>query len=84
MLNFDFLGKGLGIISPTHFMYDFSRKMSIHILVNMCIETVPLRGCDAINFEIHLIFLFKSFLDMTKNSRQKLKSILRATRAFKR
>ena len=29
MLNFDFLEKGLGIASPTHFMYDFSRKMFI-------------------------------------------------------
>ena len=27
MLNFDFLGKGLGRVSPAHFMYDFSTKM---------------------------------------------------------
>ena len=27
MLNFDFLEKGLGVVSPPHFMYDFSRKM---------------------------------------------------------
>ena len=27
ILNFDFLEKGLGIVFPTHFMYDFSRKM---------------------------------------------------------
>ena len=27
MLNFDFLEKGLGLASPTHFVYDFSRKM---------------------------------------------------------
>ena len=27
MLNFDFLEKGLGIVSPPHFVYDFSRKM---------------------------------------------------------
>ena len=27
MLNFDFLVKGLGIVSPAHFVYDFSRKM---------------------------------------------------------
>ena len=26
-LNFDFLEKGLGIVFPVHFMYDFSRKM---------------------------------------------------------
>ena len=27
MLNFDFLEKGLGIISPPYFVYDFSRKI---------------------------------------------------------
>ena len=26
MFNFGFLGKGLGIISPPHFVYDFSTK----------------------------------------------------------
>ena len=27
MLNFDFLDKGLGIVSPAHFVYDFSTEM---------------------------------------------------------
>ena len=27
MLNFDFLDTGLGIVSPAHFVYDFSAKM---------------------------------------------------------
>ena len=27
MLNFDFLDKGLKIVSPAHFVYDFSTKM---------------------------------------------------------
>ena len=27
MLNFDFLDKGLVIVSPAHFVYDFSTKM---------------------------------------------------------
>ena len=27
MFNFDFLDKGLGIVSPAHFVYDFSTKM---------------------------------------------------------
>ena len=27
MLNFDFLEKDLGIVSPPHFAYDFLRKM---------------------------------------------------------
>ena len=29
MLNFDFLEKGLKVLSPAHFVYDFSRKMSL-------------------------------------------------------
>ena len=28
MLNFDFLDKGLGTVSPAHFVYDFSKKCS--------------------------------------------------------
>ena len=31
MLNFDLLEKGLGINSPPHFLYDFSRKV-FHML----------------------------------------------------
>ena len=27
MLNFDFLDKGVGIVSPAHFVYDFSTKL---------------------------------------------------------
>ena len=27
MLKFDFLEKGLGIVPPPHFVYDFPRKM---------------------------------------------------------
>ena len=27
--NFDFLDKGLGIVSTAHFVYDFSTKMSL-------------------------------------------------------
>ena len=30
MLNFDFLDKGLGIVSSAHFVYDFSTKMIIN------------------------------------------------------
>ena len=31
MLNFDFLDKGLGIVSPPHFVNDFSTKMYLSI-----------------------------------------------------
>ena len=34
MLNFDFLEKGLGIVSLPHFKYDFSRKV-FHILYSI-------------------------------------------------
>ena len=69
MLIFNFLAKGLGLVSPSHFVYDFSRKM--FLIVTFYILTKF--ETDAIKFEINLIFLNKSFCYMTKNSRQKLK-----------
>ena len=71
MLNFDFSKKGLGLVSPPHFVHDFfSRKVFSNwpsffvwlpslreILGSMCIAIVCLPGCDVINFEINLIFL---------------------------
>ena len=32
MLNFDFLEKGLGIVSPPHFVYDFFKKNVGHVI----------------------------------------------------
>ena len=32
MLNLDFLDKGLGIVSPAHFVYDFSKKNVPHVI----------------------------------------------------
>ena len=76
MHNFDFLEKGLGIVSPTHFEYDFSRKMFlmllpdclIEILANMCLVIVCFPGCDVVNCEIDIIFLIQLFFYMTKKS----------------
>ena len=34
MLNFDFLEKKLGIVSPTYFVYDFSRE-TFHMLYSI-------------------------------------------------
>ena len=31
MLNFDFLDKGLGIVSPAHFVYGFSTEMLLKL-----------------------------------------------------
>ena len=43
MLNFDFLDKGLGIVSPAHFVYDFSTKCSsCYILLS---DQISLPGC---------------------------------------
>ena len=54
----------------------------LQILGNMCIEIVCFPGCDAINFEINLNFLIKSFFYMTKKLRQIFKNVSRAKRAF--
>ena len=88
--NFDFLGKGLGIVSPPYFVYEFSRKQfSYYSLLtdqiswpgclyflryNMCLATICFPGYDVIYFEINFIFLIKPFLYMTKKSRQKLEN----------
>ena len=34
MFNFDFLAKGLGIVSPPNFVYDFSRKIILMLYSN--------------------------------------------------
>ena len=84
MLNFDVLGKGLGIVSPPHFVYDFSRKMflmlySINrpnfiVLMPLLIGVLQLYVSQVrTSFKIHLIFLIKPFFYMTKKSRQKIK-----------
>ena len=33
MLNFDFLEKGLGIVSPPNFVYDFSRNFFLELYI---------------------------------------------------
>ena len=84
LLNFEFLKKGLWIVSPPHFAYYFSRKIFlllysinwpnfIEILSNICIAIVFFSRCDLINFEINLNVLIRSFFYVTKNSRQNYK-----------
>ena len=96
MLNFDFLKKGLGIVSDHNLYMIFREKyfscyflltdqnslpLLLEILVSVCIE--KFFPCfDVIIFENKLIFLIKSFYYMTKKSRQNL-NILRPKRAFK-
>ena len=44
MLNFGFLEKGLGIVFPPHFVYDFQEKcFSCHIVLTHQILRSPLR-----------------------------------------
>ena len=40
MLNFDYLEKGLEIVSPPQFVYDFSRKMFLILYFN-CQISLP-------------------------------------------
>ena len=80
MLNFDFLQKGLGIVSPSHFVYIFQEKyfpryilLTDQISDNMCTAILCFPGCNVINFEINFIVLIKPFFYMTEKSRQKFK-----------
>ena len=82
MLNFDFLEKGLVIVSPQHFVYDFTRKIFV-VLNSINCAIVCKKGCDIINFEINLVFLIKPFFYITKKSRQKFKYV-ENERAFRR
>ena len=43
MLNFDFLDKGLGIVSPAYFVYDFSTKMFLSYILST--DQISLSGC---------------------------------------
>ena len=88
MLNFDFLDKGLGTVSPAHFVYDFSTNMLYSIKWPNCIAWLPLlleilgNMCIALfvkqvvtSWILKLSWSFKSsrFFYMTKKSWQKLK-----------
>ena len=44
MLNFDFLDEGLGIVSPPHFMCDFSPKMYTQCYILLS-NQISLSGC---------------------------------------
>ena len=53
MLNFDFLEKGVGLVSPPHFLYEFSRKMFLMLYLIACtsgdigqhVDLFPCLGC---------------------------------------
>ena len=83
MLKFHFLEKGLRIVSPLHFVYDFVYDffkknlrpnfwlpLLLEKLGNGCIVIICYSGCDVRNSEINFTFLIKSFSFVTKNSRQ--------------
>ena len=85
MVNFNFPEKDLGLVSPPHFMYDFSRKIFLMLYsvkwptfivwLPLLLEILDNITCcpvyDVINFEINHIFLIKSLFQITKKSGQK-------------
>ena len=44
MLNFDILDKGLEIVSPAHFVYDFSKK-KMFLMLYLLTDQISLSGC---------------------------------------
>ena len=54
MLNLDFLEKGLALVSPTHFVYDFSRKIFL-----------MLHSISSPNFVVRLPLLFEILGNIT-------------------
>ena len=71
MLNFDLLKKGLGIVSPPNFVYDFSRKMfhKLFYILTKFDRLIAFTSWDV----GHLVSLIKPFSYMTKYLRQKNK-----------
>ena len=43
MLNFDVLDNDMGIVSPAHFVYDFSTKM--FLMLYLLTDQISLPGC---------------------------------------
>ena len=43
MLSFDFLDKGIGLVSLSHFMYDFTREL--FLMLDSINKQVSLRDC---------------------------------------
>ena len=88
MLNFDFLEKGLGLVSSPHFGYNFSEKsFSCYILLtdkfsmSDCLYFLRYRAIYVlqlfvsqvvINFEINHIFLIKPFFLYDKKVKIKI------------
>ena len=95
MLNFDFLEKGLEKVSPSHFLYDFSRKIffmlySIYQMIkNTSWDIGKYVDCncwfpfsDVINFEVKFIFLTVRSSTRPKSQDKNL-NLLRTERDFK-
>ena len=99
MLNFNFLEKCLWTFFLLHFDFSIKMFLMLYsikwlnfivwfsllqeIFGNMCFAIVCFPGCNFINFEVKLIFLFKPFFCVTEKSRQKFIIILRTKRDFK-
>ena len=88
MLNFNFSEKGLGIVSPSHFVHDFPRKMflrKVRCLIAFTSQDIgqyvyynSLRLQSVTSYSlkltmINLLYPINSFCYMIKKSRQKLK-----------
>ena len=79
----------MGLASPLHWVYDFSKKshfsfyipltdqislsLLYEILDNICIVIICCPVCDVINLEIDLSFPIKTFFYITTKSEQKCK-----------
>ena len=97
MLNFDFLEKTLGIVSPSHFVYGFSRKMFLMsystnwsnfiVWLVLLLEILGNMYCNCLFPRLwrhKKIFLIKPFLCMTKKTSPKYKYLENENRRRKK
>ena len=75
MLNFDFLDKDLGIVSPSHFVYDFLTKVNLMLI--LLTDQISLFECLYF-FRYWAISVLQLFVNQAETSK-----ILKLTLSFK-
>ena len=68
MLNFDFLEKGVGIVSQSHFTNDFSRKLFLMLYSYILLtDQISLRDCLYF-FRYWVIYVLQLFVSLVVTS----------------
>ena len=63
MLNFRFLEKIMGLVSPPHFVYDFFEKNISYVIYNLQTHQISMSGCLTSDIEKYMYcdYLFPAY-----------------------